>query len=131
MYQMMYPSITEAVVEFNVKYAVLGLGIMAVCTIGATLYSCIKELISMPAMLMRPKPPKSGKRVFLEKVSFVWNRLGFTEKVTIRNMFRYKKRFLMTIIGIMGCTALILTGFSIKDSISRSEEHTSELQSPR
>lgn len=118
MYQMMYPSITEAVVEFNVKYAVLGLGIMAVCTIGATLYSCIKELISMPAMLMRPKPPKSGKRVFLEKVSFVWNRLGFTEKVTIRNMFRYKKRFLMTIIGIMGCTALILTGFSIKDSIS-------------
>lgn len=118
MYQMMYPSITEAVVEFNVKYAVLGLGIMAVCTIGATLYSCIKELISMPAMLMRPKPPKSGKRVFLEKVSFVWNRLGFTEKVTIRNMFRYKKRFLMTIVGIMGCTALVLVGFSIKDSIS-------------
>lgn len=118
MYQMMYPSITEAVIEFNVKYAVLGLGIMSVCTIGATLYSCVKELISMPAMLMRPKPPKNGKRVFLEKIPFIWKRLGFTEKVTIRNMFRYKKRFLMTIIGIMGCTALILTGFSIKDSIS-------------
>lgn len=118
MYQMMYPSVTETVIEFNSKYAVLSFGIMSVCTIGATLYSCIKELVSMPAMLMRPKPPKSGKRVFLEKIPFIWKRLGFTEKVTIRNMFRYKKRFLMTIIGIMGCTALILTGFSIKDSMS-------------
>ena len=118
MYQMMYPTVTEAVIEFNMKYAILGLGLMAICTIGATLYSNIKELTSMPSMLMRPKPPKNGKRVFLEKITFVWNKLGFTEKVTVRNMFRYKKRFLMTIVGIMGCTALVLVGFSIKDSIS-------------
>lgn len=118
MYQMMYPTVTEAVIEFNIKYAVLGLGLMSICTIGATLYSNMKELTSMPSMLMRPKPPKNGKRVFLEKLSFIWNRLDFTEKVTVRNMFRYKKRFLMTIIGIMGCTALVLVGFSIRDSIS-------------
>lgn len=118
MYQMMYPTITEAIIEFNTKYAILGLGLMAICTIGATLYSNIKELTSMPAMLMRPKPPKNGKRVFLEKITFIWNKLGFTEKVTVRNMFRYKKRFLMTIVGIMGCTALVLVGFSIKESIS-------------
>ena len=118
MYQMMYPTVTEAVIEFNIKYAALGLGLMSICTIGATLYSNMKELTSMPSMLMRPKPPKNGKRVFLEKISFIWNRLDFTEKVTVRNMFRYKKRFLMTIIGIMGCTALVLVGFSIRDSIS-------------
>jgi putative ABC transport system permease protein len=118
MYQMMYPAITDMVIEFNVQLAIMGLGIMIICTIGATIYSSIKELASMPAMLMRPKPPKSGKRVFLEKIPFIWNKLGFTEKVTVRNMFRYKKRFLMTVIGIMGCTALILTGFAIKDSIS-------------
>jgi len=118
MYQMMYPAITDLVIEFNTEYAILGLGLMAICTVGATLYTTLKELTSMPSMLMRPKPPKNGKRVFLEKIGFIWNRLGFTEKVTVRNMFRYKKRFLMTIIGIMGCTALILVGFSIKDSVS-------------
>lgn len=118
MYQMMYPTVTDIVIEFNTEFAIWGLGLMCICTVGATLYSNLKELISMPAMLMRPKPPKNGKRVFLEKVSFIWERLDFTQKVTIRNMFRYKKRFLMTITGIMGCTALILVGFALKDSIS-------------
>ena len=68
---------------------------------------------------MRPKAPKIGKRVLLEKIPFIWKRLSFSRKVTVRNIFRYKKRFLMTIIGIMGCTALILTGFGLRDSISR------------
>ena len=67
---------------------------------------------------MRPKAPKLGKRVLLEKIPFIWNIFNFTTKVTIRNMFRYKKRFLMTIIGILGCTALILAGFGLKDSIT-------------
>jgi putative ABC transport system permease protein len=67
---------------------------------------------------MRPKAPKSGKRVILEKIPFIWNKLNFTTKVTVRNMFRYKKRFLMTIIGILGCTSMILFGFLLKDSVS-------------
>ena len=81
------------------------------------IYACIKELVEKPAILMRPKAPKLGKRVLLEKIPFIWNKLNFTTKVTIRNIFRYKKRFLMTIIGIFGCTSLILLGFLLKDSI--------------
>ena len=68
--------------------------------------------------MMRPKAPKPGKRVLLEKIPFIWKRLSFTQKVTVRNMFRYKKKFLMTVIGICGCTALIVAGFGLKDSIS-------------
>ena len=66
---------------------------------------------------MRPLPPKNGKRILLEKITFIWKRLSFTQKVTARNLFRYKKRFLMTVIGISGCTALLLVGYGIKDSI--------------
>ena len=117
MYQMLY-NITDIVVEFNLYYTILGIGIMSLCIVGATIYTAMKELSSTPAEMMRPKAPKAGKRVFLEKIPFIWNKLNFTKKVTIRNMFRYKKRFLMTVIGIMGCTALIVTGFGLKDSIS-------------
>lgn len=66
---------------------------------------------------MRPKAPKEGKRILLERIPFIWNRLSFIAKVTVRNIFRYKKRFLMTVFGIAGCTALLLTGFGVKDSI--------------
>ena len=118
MYQMMY-DISELVIDFNVYYTVLGIGIMSLCIVGASIYTAIKELKSTPNELMRPKAPKPGKRVLLEKIPFIWNKLNFTQKVTIRNMFRYKKKFLMTIIGIMGCTALIITGFGLKDSISK------------
>lgn len=117
MYQMLY-NITDIVIEFNLYYTFLGIGIMSICIVGATIYTAMKELNSTPAEMMRPKAPKSGKRVLLEKIPFIWNKLNFTKKVTIRNMFRYKKRFLMTVIGIMGCTALIVTGFGLKDSIS-------------
>ena len=117
MYDMMY-DIPNFVIEFNTSIALLGLGCAILCIVGATIYACIKELIERPAVLMRPKAPKSGKRVILEKVPFIWNKMNFTTKVTVRNMFRYKKRFLMTIIGIFGCTSLILFGFLLKDSVA-------------
>ncbi len=84
----------------------------------ATLYVCIRELNLMPAILMRPKAPKLGKRIFLERIDFIWKRLSFNQKVTMRNIFRYKQRFFMSVIGIAGCTALIITGFGIKYSVS-------------
>ena len=104
--------------SFNWKYGTIGLGLIFVSIVGATIYSLIKELKETPATLMRPKAPKLGKRVLLERITFIWKRLSFSRKVTIRNIFRYKKRFLMTIIGIFGCTSLILAGFGLKDSIS-------------
>lgn len=88
------------------------------CTIVATIYSCVSEMKHTPSVLMRPKSPKKGKRIFLEKIKFIWNHLNFTKKVTCRNIFRYKKKFYMTIIGIAGCTALVVTGFGIKDSVT-------------
>lgn len=118
MYGMMYDMPTF-ILEFNVYYTLIGIGIMTACIVGATIITASKELASTPAQMMRPKAPKAGKRVLLEKIPFIWNKLSFTQKVTLRNMFRYKKRFLMTVIGIMGCTALILAGFGLKDSISR------------
>lgn len=82
-----------------------------------TYFACRIELRETPSVLMRPKSPKEGKRILLEKIPFLWNRFNFTGKVTIRNIFRYKKRFLMTVFGIAGSTALLIAGFGIKDSI--------------
>ncbi|MDE6686638.1 MAG: ABC transporter permease, partial [Lachnospiraceae bacterium] len=87
------------------------------CTMGATWFSCVKELKSMPSELLRPKAPRAGKRIFLEYITFLWTRLPFLHKVSLRNIFRYKKRFFMMIIGISGCTALVLTGLGFQDSI--------------
>lgn len=117
MYEMMY-TLPEFIVSFNHQYSSIGLGLIYVCIVGATLYTILKEVKETPATLLRPKAPKYGKRVLLERVGFIWKRLKFSHKVTVRNIFRYKKRFLMTIIGIMGCTSLILAGFGIKDSIA-------------
>ena len=117
MYSMMY-TLPEFIVSFNYQYSSTGLGLIYICIVGATLYTILKEVKETPATLLRPKAPKYGKRVLLERVTFIWKRLKFSHKVTVRNIFRYKKRFLMTIIGIMGCTALILAGFGLKDSIS-------------
>ncbi len=80
--------------------------------------SCRKELDETPAYVIRPKPPKVGKRVLLERLTFIWNHLSFMWKVALRNLFRYKQRALMMILGVAGCTALMITGFGIKDSIS-------------
>ena len=85
----------------------------------AAFAACYKELIETPALLMRPKAPKLGKKILIERMTFVWKRFSFTSKVTARNLFRYKKRFFMTVLGISGCTALLVAGFGIKDSISR------------
>lgn len=95
--------------------------IMAAClgAVGLTVYLCCRSVLRpMPAQLMRPKAPKNGKRVLLERVGWLWKRLSFSRKVSVRNIFRYKKRMIMTIVGITGCTALSLTGFGLKDSIN-------------
>ena len=117
LYEMTYQMI-DIVIYFNFEIGALGLILICACILGATIYTVLKELASTPSVLMRPKAPKSGNRVFLEKIPFIWKRLNFSNKVTMRNLFRYKKRFYMTIIGILGCTALILTGFGIKDSVT-------------
>ena len=87
------------------------------CTTGAALWACLSTLIDTPANLMRPRAPKAGRRVLLERAGFIWRRLTFTWKVTMRNLFRYQRRFWMTVIGIGGCTALIVTGFGLHESI--------------
>ncbi len=102
---------------FDVPAALLSLGAALLCSMGAAYFSCRHELQGVPANLIRPKAPKSGKRIFLEKVPFIWRRLKFLHKVSIRNIIRYKKRFFMMILGISGCTALLVTGFGIKDSV--------------
>ena len=117
LYETMYIT-KELIISYNWEVSLLGLFVSYICIIGATLFVIEKELINNPAVLMRPKAPKNGKRVFLEKIDFIWKKLSFTSKVTIRNMFRYKKKFLMTIIGIAGCTGLIFAGFALKDAVT-------------
>lgn len=106
------------ILSFMPLYLVLGVIISMGSTMLAAYLACRKELASVPSVLMRPKPPKAGKRVLLERIDFIWKRLSFTSKVTVRNLFRNKKRFLVTVIGIAGCTALILAAFGLRDSIS-------------
>ena len=96
-----------------------GMMIALLCTLGATIYTCRKTLKEVPANLLRQVAPSPGKRVLLERINGIWKRLSFSYKVTLRNVFRYKKRFLMTIIGIAGCTGLILAGFGLKDCIEK------------
>ncbi len=84
----------------------------------AALFSIWRELREVPAQLMRPKAAKAGKRILLERIPFIWKHFSFMQKVTMRNLFRYKKRFFMTVIGIAGCSALLVAGFGLNDSIS-------------
>lgn len=116
-YQSMY-SQPYLISEFKWDYAVGCITAACLCTGLSALYASRQELVSVPAQLMRPKPPKDGKRILLERINFIWKCLKFTTKVTFRNLFRYKARLLMTVIGIAGCTALLLTGFGLKESIS-------------
>ncbi|MCI8537084.1 MAG: FtsX-like permease family protein [Oscillospiraceae bacterium] len=104
---------------FAFQPGICGAAVLAAvgCTAVAVLAAALNAVRAGPASLMRPKAPKAGKRVLLERVGFVWKRLSFSHKVTVRNLFRYKRRFWMTVIGIAGCTALIVTGFGIRDSI--------------
>ncbi len=105
--------------EFKPQVDLYFLAVLAAvaCTTGAALWACLSTLIATPANLMRPRAPKAGKRVFLEYIRPLWKRLSFTWKVTMRNLFRYQRRFWMTVIGIGGCTALIVTGFGLHESI--------------
>ena len=115
-YGIMY-SMGEIEYYFDFPLALLSTAVSLLCSMGAAYFSCRHELISVPASLIRPKSPKSGKRIFLERITFIWRRMKFLHKVSVRNIIRYKKRFFMMILGISGCTALLVTGFGIRDSV--------------
>ncbi|HCL04446.1 MAG TPA: hypothetical protein DHW61_18900, partial [Lachnoclostridium phytofermentans] len=108
----------EYLLKFDLIYGIGGVLLFIIGIVGATTLSCHAELKQMPAVLMRPRSPLAGSRVALEYVTPIWRRLSFLNKVTARNLFRYKKRMIMTVSGIMGCTALVLCGFAIKDSVT-------------
>ena len=116
-YKIMYQHIPDIVIPYHLSYAVQATVIAVFCTLLATILACYKELEAQPAQLMRPPSPKQGKRIFLERVGWLWRRLNFTWKSSIRNLIRYKKRFFMTIFGIGGCMALMVVGFGLKDCI--------------
>lgn len=116
-YKMLY-DFGEIAVVFNIKNGIVSLIISLLCTAGATMLACKKELFDMPADLIRPKAPKPGKRVILERIPLIWNRLSFLNKVAARNILRYTRRLIMMLLGICGCTALILVGFGLHDSIA-------------
>lgn len=115
-YDIMY-GFADIILVFDNGLAFLLILAFMCCALGATWFACRSELADVPAELMRPKAPKSGKRVLLERVPYLWNRMKFLHKVSIRNIFRYQKRLIMMILGISGCTALLITGFGIRDSI--------------
>lgn len=96
----------------------VSLAVSLICSAGVTYLTCRAELRLMPAELMRPKAPKEGKRVFLERIPFLWKRFGFMLKISLRNVFRYTRRLIMMVLGIGGCTALLITGFGLRDSIA-------------
>ena len=116
-YGIIYLYLPKMLIPYDWSSTLVAAGAALFCTIGATFMSCWKELLSVPAQLMRPPAPKEGKRVILEYVPFLWKRLSFSWKSTVRNLFRYKKRFLMTIIGIGGCMGLLIVGYGLQDSI--------------
>lgn len=117
MYSLLF-TLPKFYISLNLKYSLLGFFISLICILGATLYTVIKEVRNKPSELLRPKSPKKGKKVLLERIPKIWNKLSFSNKVTIRNLSRYKKRVLVTLFGVAGCTSLMLCGFGIKDSIT-------------
>ena len=117
MYSLMY-TLGEFVSKTDLVSYFVGTLIAIGCIMLSTYSAVKKSLKEAPAELLRPKSPKAGKRVLLERISFIWNKLSFSRKVTVRNVFRYKKRFLMTILGISGCTGLIIAGFGLQDCIT-------------
>lgn len=117
-YKMVYYNLDDIVVEFNPVYGITAALAATFCTTFAAFAACYKELRSVPAQLMRPEAPKGGKRILLERISFIWDRLNFSQKAAFRNLFRYKKRFFMTLFGVGGCMALLLVGLGIRDSVA-------------
>ena len=108
---------TDIQIPYEFQYAAIASVASLLCTTGATFSACYKELAETPASLMRPPAPKEGKRVLIERITFLWKRMNFSWKSSVRNLFRYKKRFFMTIFGIGGSMALMLVGFGLRDSI--------------
>ncbi|MBR1798192.1 MAG: FtsX-like permease family protein [Clostridiales bacterium] len=116
-YRMMYGFSELTLVNSPVLFAT-ALAVSLLCSVGVAFLTAFSELTVMPAELIRPKAPAAGKKIFLEKLPTLWSRLRFTQKVSLRNVFRFKKRMWMMIIGIAGCSALLLTGFGLRDSIT-------------
>ena len=117
-YGIMYWNIGDHMqLDYELQYALIASGAAVICTMGATLFSCAKTLAETPASLMRPPAPKEGKRILIERSSFIWKHLSFSWKSSMRNLFRYKKRLFMTIFGIAGSMGLMLVGFGLYDSI--------------
>lgn len=117
-YGMLYTGLPYYMTPLNWEQGGLAILASVACTGVATIAACYKELAAGPAELMRPEAPKNGKRIFLERIGVLWKHLNFTQKSTVRNLVRYKKRFFMTVIGIGGCMGLILVGFGLQDSIT-------------
>ena len=118
-YGIMYHNVANTIsIDYQPGFALIASAASVVCTVGATLFASGKELQETPASLMRPPAPKEGKRVLLERLTFIWKHLSFSWKSTIRNLFRYKKRLIMTVFGIAGSMGLMLVGFGLQDSIS-------------
>lgn len=111
-------NMTEFPTPWYLSYSLIGFAVGLFCTVGISMIVLRVDLMSSPATLLRPKAPKAGKTILLERIQPLWRRLNFNQKVTMRNLFRYKSRMFMTVFGIAGCTAMILTGFGLKNSIS-------------
>ncbi len=116
-YQIMYGFTDELVYVWDAGLFFLTLGVSILCSVGVTLWGIARELKAVPAELIRPRAPKNGKRILFERITFLWKRLPFLHKVSLRNVVRYRRRFLMMVIGIAGCTALLIAGHGIRDSI--------------
>ena len=117
-YKIIYHNLTIVETPINFLHFGVASGMAVISVLGATIAACFKTLNSTAAELMRPAAPKSGKRILLERIPFIWKHMSFIWKSTIRNIVRYKKKMIMTIFGISGCTALLVIGFGIKDSIN-------------
>ena len=117
-YKILYSDLLITVTPINATNSIIATLVAILCTTGATMLACYKELNEQAAQLMRPVAPKHGKVIFLERISFIWKHLSFSRKSTIRNIVRYKKRFFMTLFGIAGCMGLLMVGFGLRDSIS-------------
>ena len=117
-YKVLYVHMPHVIVPYHWEHGIVAMVIAVCCTGGATIFACYKELLAQPSVLMRPEAPKIGKRTLIERIGVLWKRLNFTWKSSLRNLFRYKKRFFMTIFGISGCMGLLLVGYGLQDSLT-------------
>jgi putative ABC transport system permease protein len=121
-YRVVYYNLGDNIIHLNAWYAISAGLVATLCTTLAAFFACNYSMRSVPASLMRPVAPKAGKRTFVEKITFIWQRLDFGQKSAVRNLFRYKKRFFMTLFGVGGCMALLIVGLGIRDSVSMMTE---------